>query len=157
MITFLVLLATLVLIHAMMPLAFLATRAHCWLMFSQVFINTPRSVSSTQSSSHSAPTHSVVWGCCDQRTWHLVMAVRMMFHVPSHPITVWVLTPAHSWENCRSFLTPVIPQIWGLGGVGSLSRTSELRLVGNIGGQWTVGLDHLGGLFQPWWFYDSIG
>ena len=117
----------------------------------------PRSVSSTQSSSHSAPTHSVVWGCCDQRTWHLVMAVRMMLHVPSHPITVWVLTPAHSWENCRSFLTPVIPQIWGLGGVGSLSRTSELRLVGNIGGQWTVGLDHLGGLFQPWWFYDSIG
>ena len=21
---------------------------------------------------------------------------------------------------------------------------------------WTVGLDDLGGLFQPWWFYDSM-
>jgi len=26
----------------------------------------------------------------------------------------------------------------------------------NIGGRWTVGLDDLGGLFQPWWLYDSI-
>ena len=30
-------------------------------------------------------------------------------------------------------------------------------LWGNIGDRWTVGLDDLGGLFQPWWFYDSIG
>jgi len=28
-------------------------------------------------------------------------------------------------------------------------------LVGNIGDRWTVGLDDLGDLFQPWWFYDS--
>ena len=26
----------------------------------------------------------------------------------------------------------------------------------NIGGRWTVGLDDLGGLFQPWWLYDSV-
>jgi len=26
-----------------------------------------------------------------------------------------------------------------------------------IGGRWTVGVDDLGGLFQPWWFYDSTG
>ena len=25
----------------------------------------------------------------------------------------------------------------------------------NIGDRWMVGLDHLGGLFQPWWFCDS--
>jgi len=28
-------------------------------------------------------------------------------------------------------------------------------LVGNTGGRWTVGLDDLGGLFQPWSFHDS--
>jgi len=28
--------------------------------------------------------------------------------------------------------------------------------VGNIGSRWMVGLDDLGGLFQPWQFYDSI-
>jgi len=26
----------------------------------------------------------------------------------------------------------------------------------NIGGRWTLGLDDLGGLFQPWWLYDSV-
>jgi len=29
-------------------------------------------------------------------------------------------------------------------------------LVGNIGERWMVGLDDLGGLFQPWWFYDPL-
>ena len=29
-------------------------------------------------------------------------------------------------------------------------------LVGNISGRWTVGLDDLGGLFQPRWFCDSM-
>jgi len=43
MITSLFLLATLFLIQARMPLAFLATWAHCWLMFSQLSTNTPRS------------------------------------------------------------------------------------------------------------------
>ena len=33
--------------------------------------------------------------------------------------------------------------------------TEGCGLVGNIGGRWTVGVDDLGGLFQPWWFYDS--
>jgi len=28
--------------------------------------------------------------------------------------------------------------------------------VWNIGGRWTVGLDDLRGLFQPWWFCDSM-
>lgn len=27
---------------------------------------------------------------------------------------------------------------------------------GNIGGRWMVGLVDLGGLFQPWCFYDSM-
>ena len=27
---------------------------------------------------------------------------------------------------------------------------------GNVGSRWTVGLDDLGGLFQPWLFYDPI-
>ena len=26
----------------------------------------------------------------------------------------------------------------------------------SVGGRWTVGLDDIGGLFQPWWFYDSM-
>jgi len=29
-------------------------------------------------------------------------------------------------------------------------------LVGNVGDRWTVGMDDLGGLFQPWWFYDFM-
>ena len=29
-------------------------------------------------------------------------------------------------------------------------------LVGNTGDRWTVGWDDIRGLFQPWWFYDSI-
>ncbi|KAK4812355.1 hypothetical protein QYF61_017132, partial [Mycteria americana] len=40
-ITALVLLATLLLIQARMPLAFLATWAHCWLIFSWLLTNTP--------------------------------------------------------------------------------------------------------------------
>ena len=27
---------------------------------------------------------------------------------------------------------------------------------GNTDGRWTVGVEDLGGLFQPWWFCDSI-
>lgn len=27
---------------------------------------------------------------------------------------------------------------------------------GSIGGRWLAGLDDLGGLFQPWWCYDSV-
>ncbi|KAK4810336.1 hypothetical protein QYF61_019139 [Mycteria americana] len=42
MITSLVLLATLFLIQARMPLAFLATWAHCWLIFSRLSTNPPR-------------------------------------------------------------------------------------------------------------------
>ena len=52
----LLLLATLILIQAMMPFAFLATWAHCWLMFSQVLTNTPRSFSPERLSNHSAPS-----------------------------------------------------------------------------------------------------
>ncbi|CAM9602800.1 unnamed protein product, partial [Bubo scandiacus] len=55
-ITSLSLLATLFLIQARMPLAFLATWAHCWLMFSRLSVNTPRSLSDWQLSSHSSPS-----------------------------------------------------------------------------------------------------
>ena len=33
--------------------------------------------------------------------------------------------------------------------------TEGCGLVGNIGGRWMLGLDCLGGLFQPWWACDS--
>ena len=55
-ITFLLLLAAVFLIQARMPLAFLASCTHCWLMFSQASTNTPRSFSSKQLCSHSAPS-----------------------------------------------------------------------------------------------------
>ena len=29
-------------------------------------------------------------------------------------------------------------------------------LVRTIGDRWTAGLDDLGDLFRPWWFYDSM-
>ena len=57
-----VLLATLCLIQARMPLA-LATWAHCYLMFSWLLTSTLRSFSAAQISSHSAP--HIAWGCCD--------------------------------------------------------------------------------------------
>lgn len=28
--------------------------------------------------------------------------------------------------------------------------------MGSISDRWMAGLDALGGLFQPWWFYDSL-
>ncbi|KAK4817702.1 hypothetical protein QYF61_026392 [Mycteria americana] len=55
-ITSLVLLATLFLIQARMPLALLATWAHCWLIFRRLLTNTPRSFSARQLSSHSSPS-----------------------------------------------------------------------------------------------------
>jgi len=43
-------------------------------------------------------------------------------------------------------------------GGAEMSRccTEGHDLVGNIGDRWTVGLDDLKLLFQPWWFYNSI-
>ena len=44
------------------------------------------------------------------------------------------------------------------GGVQEISRccTKGHGLVGTDGGRWAVGLDDLGGLFQPWWFCNSM-
>ncbi|KAK4831331.1 LOW QUALITY PROTEIN: hypothetical protein QYF61_016820, partial [Mycteria americana] len=55
-ITALVLLATLFLIQARMLLAFLATWAHCQLVFTRLSTNTPRSFSARQLPSHSSPS-----------------------------------------------------------------------------------------------------
>ena len=55
-ITSLLLPATLFLIQARISLAFLATWAHCWLMFSRLSTSTPRSFSTGQLSSHSSPS-----------------------------------------------------------------------------------------------------
>jgi len=44
------------LIQARMPLAFLVTWAHCWLMFSQLSTNISMSFSAGQPSSHSTPS-----------------------------------------------------------------------------------------------------
>ena len=64
--TSLVLLTTLFLIQARMPLAFLVTWAHCWLMFSLASISTPGSFPL-----HSLPATlpqacSVAWSCYGQ-------------------------------------------------------------------------------------------
>jgi len=74
-ITSLVLLTTWFLIQARMPLAFLATWARCQLIFSQLSIRTPRSLSVRQLSRHPSPqTCWVAWGCYDRNagpnTWH---------------------------------------------------------------------------------------
>ncbi|KAK4824310.1 hypothetical protein QYF61_013055 [Mycteria americana] len=55
-ITSLLLLATLFLIQARMPLAFLATWAHCRLIFRRLSTSTPKSFSARQLSSHSSPS-----------------------------------------------------------------------------------------------------
>jgi len=43
------------------------------------------------------------------------------------------------------------------GGIQEMLRccTEGQGLVGSIGDRWMVGPDDLGGLFQPWPFYDS--
>ena len=41
------------------------------------------------------------------------------------------------------------------GGVKGTFRCCTERH-GNTGGRWIVGLDDIEGLFQPYWFYDSI-
>ena len=88
MITSLLLLAALLLIQTRMPLASLATWAHCWLMFSWALANTPRSISSTQPSIHSVPLCRVVWGCCDQsaglHTWSCWISSH--WPQPSYPV-----------------------------------------------------------------------
>jgi len=74
-VTSLLLLAILLLIQARMPLVFLATWEHCRLIFSRASTDTARSVSSTQSSIRSAPSHyhylDLLWP--KWRTLHLVM------------------------------------------------------------------------------------
>ena len=44
------------------------------------------------------------------------------------------------------------------GGVQEVFRccTEGHGSVGHIGDRWMVGEDHLGGLFHPWWFCDSV-
>ena len=69
-ITSLLLLATLFLIQARTPLAFLVTWPHCWLMFSWLSANTSRSLSSWQLASHSAPCLQQCCSCCDQSAGH---------------------------------------------------------------------------------------
>ena len=75
MITSLLLLATLFLMQARMLLALLATWAHCRLMFNRASANTPRTLSSSQSSGHSSPSLScymgLLWPKC--RTRHLAL------------------------------------------------------------------------------------
>jgi len=57
----LLLLAALLLTQARMPWAFLATWAHCWLVFCWLSANTPRSFSFMQL----FRACSTAWGCCD--------------------------------------------------------------------------------------------
>lgn len=71
----LVLLATLLLIQARVPMAFLATWAHCCVMFSLTSVREPRSSSAWQLSSSSSPSlqhcRGLLWPKCS--TWHLVL------------------------------------------------------------------------------------
>jgi len=54
--TSLYLLATLLLMHPRIPLAFLAIRAHCWLMVKLLSTSTPRSLSAELLSNRSTPS-----------------------------------------------------------------------------------------------------
>ncbi|KAK4815747.1 LOW QUALITY PROTEIN: hypothetical protein QYF61_006785 [Mycteria americana] len=66
-ITSLVLLATLFLIQARMPLAFLAAWAHCWLIFRQLSTNTPRGQEEQeQGLAPGKQKTGVEFGWCDQ-------------------------------------------------------------------------------------------
>ena len=56
-------LATLLLMHPRMPLAFLVARARCWLMVSLSSTRTPRSLSAELLSSRAAPACTGAWGC----------------------------------------------------------------------------------------------
>ena len=81
--TSLILLATLLLMHPRIPLAFLAARAHCWLMVNLSSTRTPRSLSAELLSSRSTP--SLYW-CMRlflprRRTLHLALLNLIRFVV----------------------------------------------------------------------------
>ena len=84
----LLMLATLFLIQAKMPLAFLATWAHCWLMFSWASARTPRSSFSIQVSVTLPQAHSAAWGCCNQSAGPSTCSCRSSSHwpQPSDPV-----------------------------------------------------------------------
>jgi len=65
MITSLLLPAALFLIQARMPLAFLATWAHCWLTFSQLSTNTADLFPLHNFPAALPEACSTAWGCCD--------------------------------------------------------------------------------------------
>ena len=92
MIPSLLLLATPFLIQARMPLAFLATWAHCWLMFSWLSTSTPRSFSIGQLSSPSPPSLPRN----EQRDLFPVLLLEMRVRIS------WCETVAASWEGFQS-------------------------------------------------------
>jgi len=72
-----------------MPLAFLATWACCWLTFSHRSTNTPRSVSSSQFSSHFLPhTYSTAWACSGQSAGPSTWSCQSSSHrsQPNNPV-----------------------------------------------------------------------
>ena len=100
MITALLLLATLVLTQARMPLAFLATWAHCWLMFSHLSTNTS-SFFFLPGSFPDALTQACIisWGCCDwsagPNTWSCLISYNWPW--PISPVC-----PDHSASYSRA-------------------------------------------------------
>ena len=72
----------------------------------------------------------------------------------------WILGKNSSWMEWSGTDTGC-PGRWWTHHHWRCSRNIEMWhwgpwLVGNIGSRWTVGLDDLRGLFQPWLFYDSM-
>jgi len=84
------LLATLFLMHPRMPLAFLATRAHCWLMVNLSSTRTPRSLSAELLSSRSAPACTGA-GVFPPQVQDPALALVQLHQVPLRP----TLKPVH--------------------------------------------------------------
>ena len=87
----------LLLIQARMPLAFLTTWAHCWLIFSWLSNSTPRSLSIRQLSSHSSPGLWVAWCCCDKNAGTDTWPYWNSYSLP------WPIDPVYSGPSAVPF------------------------------------------------------
>ncbi|KAK4823935.1 hypothetical protein QYF61_008321 [Mycteria americana] len=105
MITSLLLLATLLLIQARMPLAFLATWAHCWLIFRWLSTSTPRSFSTRQLSSH-FPKPVALLGVAVTQVQDLALGLVETHTIDLGPSIQPVQVPLQSLPTLQQINTP---------------------------------------------------
>jgi len=106
MVTSLFMLATLFLLQTRLLLAFLANWAHCWLVFSQLLIMTPRSFTARQLSSHFSPKPVQLHGVVMTQVQDLALTL-VQYHLTGlSPSTQPIQVPLQSLPTLRQIHGP---------------------------------------------------